>query len=121
MKSYFLFLTVFFIFSAGLRAQNHSNYLFKDAYGHSYKSSENLWEDRDNDGVMNYYDRHDQNPNVGMYEIQQIDYNSSYYNNYNSSSTDYSTGRTIYEGPRGGQYYINSNGNKTYIRKKKPW
>lgn len=27
-------------------------------------------------------------------------------------------GRTIYTGPRGGQYYINSNGNKTYIRKK---
>ncbi|MBK6977996.1 MAG: hypothetical protein IPH28_13570 [Cytophagaceae bacterium] len=26
-------------------------------------------------------------------------------------------GRTIYEGPRGGRYYINSNGNKTYIKK----
>ena len=25
-------------------------------------------------------------------------------------------GRTIYEGPRGGQYYINSNGNKTYLK-----
>ena len=25
-------------------------------------------------------------------------------------------GRTIYEGPRGGKYYINSNGNKTYIQ-----
>lgn len=25
-------------------------------------------------------------------------------------------GRTIYEGPRGGRYYINSNGNKTYIQ-----
>lgn len=24
--------------------------------------------------------------------------------------------RTIYEGPRGGRYYINSNGNKTYIK-----
>ena len=24
-------------------------------------------------------------------------------------------GRTIYQGPRGGQYYINSNGNKTYL------
>lgn len=30
-----------------------------------------------------------------------------------------SGGRTIYTGPRGGRYYINSNGNKTYIRKKK--
>ena len=26
-------------------------------------------------------------------------------------------GRTIYEGPRGGRYYINSNGNKTYTKK----
>ena len=26
-------------------------------------------------------------------------------------------GRTIYEGPRGGRYYINTNGNKTYIKK----
>jgi hypothetical protein len=33
--------------------------------------------------------------------------------NYNSS------GKTIYTGPRGGQYYINKNGNKTYIKKKK--
>ena len=28
------------------------------------------------------------------------------------------TGAKIYSGPRGGQYYINKNGNKTYIRKK---
>ena len=27
-------------------------------------------------------------------------------------------GRTIYTGPRGGQYYINKNGKKTYIKKK---
>ncbi len=27
-------------------------------------------------------------------------------------------GRTIYEGPRGGRYYINSNGNKEYIKNK---
>jgi colicin import membrane protein len=26
-------------------------------------------------------------------------------------------GRTIYEGPRGGHYYINSKGNKEYIKK----
>ncbi len=28
------------------------------------------------------------------------------------------TGATIYTGPRGGQYYINKNGNKTYIKRK---
>jgi hypothetical protein len=33
---------------------------------------------------------------------------------YNSNSS----GKTIYTGPRGGQYYINKNGKKTYIKKK---
>jgi len=28
-----------------------------------------------------------------------------------------SKGRTIYEGPRGGHYYINKNGNKEYVKK----
>jgi hypothetical protein len=31
------------------------------------------------------------------------------------SSPSYSSSRTIYTGSRGGQYYINSNGNKTYV------
>jgi len=29
------------------------------------------------------------------------------------------SGKTIYTGPRGGKYYINKNGNKTYIKKNK--
>lgn len=33
----------------------------------------------------------------------------------NYSSPSYSSSQTIYTGPRGGQYYINSNGNKTYV------
>lgn len=33
------------------------------------------------------------------------------------SSGTTTSGRTIYTGPRGGKYYINSNGNKTYIKK----
>lgn len=40
--------------------------------------------------------------------------------NYNtpSSSSSYGTSRNIITGPRGGRYYINSNGNKTYIKRK---
>lgn len=34
-------------------------------------------------------------------------------------SSSYSNDKTIHTGPRGGQYYINSKGNKTYIKKKK--
>jgi len=50
-------------------------------------------------------------------------YNSTYTyptspkTNYNGNST-YSNGRTIQTGSRGGQYYINKNGNKTYVKKK---
>jgi len=37
---------------------------------------------------------------------------------YSIRSYNYGQGRTIYTGPRGGQYYINSNGNKTYVPKR---
>ena len=37
---------------------------------------------------------------------------------YSPSAYNYGSGRTVYTGPRGGQYYINSNGNKTYIPKR---
>lgn len=44
---------------------------------------------------------------------------SSYYSSptHSSPSSSSSTTRDIQTGPRGGQYYINSNGNKTYIKK----
>ena len=35
-----------------------------------------------------------------------------------SSGSSTGSGRTIQTGPRGGQYYINKNGNKTYIKRK---
>lgn len=39
----------------------------------------------------------------------------TYYNTSSYSTSTYST-TPVYTGSRGGQYYINSNGNKTYIR-----
>lgn len=43
-------------------------------------------------------------------------YSSSAYTMPTTYSTpSYSSSNTIYTGSRGGQYYINSNGNKTYI------
>lgn len=35
-----------------------------------------------------------------------------------SSGSTTGSGRTIQTGPRGGQYYINKNGNKTYVKRK---
>ena len=37
---------------------------------------------------------------------------------YSSEAYNYGVGRTIHTGPRGGQYYINSMGNKTYVPKR---
>lgn len=36
-----------------------------------------------------------------------------------TSSYSGSSSRTIHTGPRGGQYYINKNGNKTYVKRKR--
>jgi hypothetical protein len=36
---------------------------------------------------------------------------------YSSASSSYSANKNIQTGSRGGQYYINSNGNKTYVPK----
>ena len=38
---------------------------------------------------------------------------------YSLPAQSYGQGRTIYTGPNGGQYYINSNGNKTYVPKRR--
>ena len=37
---------------------------------------------------------------------------------YSIGAYNYGSGRTIHTGSRGGQYYINSNGNKTYVPKR---
>ena len=39
---------------------------------------------------------------------------------FSSGASSYGQGQTIYTGPQGGQYYINGNGNKTYVPKQ-PW
>lgn len=37
---------------------------------------------------------------------------------YSPQAKNYGSGQTIQTGSRGGQYYINSNGNKTYVPKR---
>ena len=38
-------------------------------------------------------------------------------NDYTPDAANYGAGRTIYTGPRGGQYYINDYGRKVYVPK----
>jgi hypothetical protein len=40
---------------------------------------------------------------------------------YSSQANNYGSGQTIQTGPNGGQYYINSNGNKVYVPKRRGW
>lgn len=60
------------------------------------------------------YDNYSAHGNVnsftGSFGSRALDYSSEAYN--------YGAGRTIHTGSRGGQYYINSRGNKVYVPKR---
>lgn len=99
-----------------LKNYESKSYVVKDIYGSSYKNTQNLYKDYDNDGVINCYDRHDTNPYSTFNNYNGSNFNTGKYYNYNSSNFDLNTNKTIYTGPKGGQYYINSNGNKSYIK-----
>ena len=58
----------------------------------------------------NYSTRGNSNPYTGSTGTRARDYTSGAYN--------YGSGHVIQTGPRGGQYYTNSRGNKTYVPKR---
>ena len=72
--------------------------------GH-YRSSQNST-NHDNYSTSGNYD-----PYTGSAGSRAKDYSTEVYN--------YGSGHTIHTGSRGGQYYINSNGNKTYVPKRR--
>lgn len=85
----------------------------KTARERSYTSSTNNYNTY-NPSTYNY-----STPKIKKTKYSAPSYNTSTYTrptysnyNYSSSST-----RTIQTGSRGGKYYINSNGNKTYVKK----
>ena len=59
----------------------------------------------------NYSTSGNRNPYTGTSGSRAKDYSKGAYN--------YGSGHTIQTGPRGGQYYINSKGNKTYVPKRR--
>lgn len=65
---------------------------------------------RDNTNTNNWNVQGNTNPNTGENGSRARDYSSDAYN--------YGQGKSIQTGERGGQYYINSNGNKTYVPKR---
>ena len=61
----------------------------------------------------NFSTRGNSNPYTGSTGYRARDYSSGAYN--------YGSGHTIHTGSRGGQYYYNSNGHKTYVPKRNLW
>jgi len=57
----------------------------------------------------NYSTKGNYNPYTGK--------NGTRAKDYSSSARNYGSGKVIHTGSRGGQYYINSKGNKTYVPK----
>lgn len=94
------------VFSFGQGVVYQSGY-FKEngtyVQGH-YKTKAN------NTNHDNYSTRNNVNPYTGTSGSRAQDYSSQAYN--------YGAGQNIKTGPRGGQYYNNSAGNKTYIPKR---
>lgn len=66
---------------------------------------------RNNTNHDNYSVSGNSNPYTGKSGSVAKDYSSDAYN--------YGSGKTIHTGSRGGQYYINSKGNKTYVPKRR--
>lgn len=59
------------------------------------------------------YDNYSTKGNSNSYTGEQ----GSVPRDYSNEAQNYGSGKTIYTGERGGQYYINPNGNKTYVPK----
>lgn len=64
----------------------------------------------DNTNINNYSTQGNINPYTGSAGTRAQDYSPEAWN--------YGAGQEIQTGPRGGQYYINSNGNKVYVPKR---
>ena len=104
-----LFFTIcFFAISAIASAQSST-------YVNGYTKSDGTY-------VQGHYKTTTDNTNTNNYSTQG---NTNYYTgetgtkpkDYSSESRAYSADKNIQTGPKGGQYYINSNGNKTYVPK----
>ena len=107
MKKIFFFASL--MFGIGISAQNtyyQQGYTRKDGthvQGHDKTRPNSSNHD-------NYSTQGNSNPYTGSSGSRARDYSSDAYN--------YGSGNTIHQGPRGGQYYYNSNGNKVYVPKR---
>lgn len=83
---------------------SRSNGTYVDSYVRSMPNTTN-WDNFSTSG--------NSNPFTGSTGYRARDYSSDAYN--------YGAGHTIHTGSRGGQYYYNSNGHKSYVPKRSLW
>lgn len=126
MKKIISILSFLLIISTGVNAQHNyqsinynsssSNLNSNSTYVKGYYKSNGTYVQgyyrtkSNNTNLDNYSTKGNINPYTGASGTRAIDYSPESYN--------YGSGKTIHTGPRGGQYYINSNGNKTYVPKR---
>ncbi len=108
MKSLFLFLTFIFMTITGYAQTT----VWIDGY---YK--------KDGSYVPGHYRQTPNQTNHDNWSTPQRRNPYTYENgsrakDYSPEANNYGSGRTIYIGPNGGQYYYNSNGNKVYVPKR---
>ncbi len=109
----FLFFALFMLISTLGFSQVNSNVRYQQGYVQPstgtyvqphYKTQSN----------STNHDNYSTRGNVNSYTGQS----GSRAKDYSSGASNYGSGNTIHTGPKGGQYYINSNGNKTYVPKR---
>lgn len=110
MKKYLVFLFIVLIAVTATMAQSH-----KYQRGYTRKSTGTYvtghYKTRsDRTNYNNFSTRGRSNPYTGSKGYRARDYSSRAYN--------YGRSRSINRGSRGGQYYYNSRGNKTYVPKR---
>lgn len=110
MKKYLVFLFIVLIAVTATMAQSH-----KYQRGYTRKSTGTYvtghYKTRsDRSNHNNFSTRGRSNPYTGSKGYRARDYSSRAYN--------YGRSRSINRGSRGGQYYYNSRGNKTYVPKR---
>ncbi|MFV0229691.1 hypothetical protein OBJ94_04620 [Empedobacter falsenii] len=109
LMSLFGFLAI----TSFVSAQTNSSTRYQSGY---YKPSTNTY-------VKPHYKTNNNNTNHDNYSTKgntnsYTGKSGSRAKDYSSSSYNYGNGQSIQTGPKGGQYYYNSNGNKTYVPKR---
>lgn len=122
MKKLLLLFGFLIVFATNVNAQykTSSNYSYsshsKSTYVNGYTKSDGTYVQghyrttSNSTNHDNYSTKGNYNPFTGRTGSTAKDYSSEAYN--------YGSGKTIYVGSKGGQYYINSTRNKTYVPKR---